>query len=270
MNWTITPEEEETQSATYMPLICSVIDGFTVTFPSSYENIFNSTVEAYNYDRAEDYGKLPFKNFKEFQAILKRNTRRIIGGSTPDHFRDATDKPYHIIPDVQTEIIDELDIFLRFFISNLKEFIPGERCTLTLEVRADGRAEERVERWYWIDDDGSHVPYSDEINEQLNLGEEFAQPIQATIRSTEYMIHPVERVQLNIATNKTRRIVKRGGKIKRIRTKSRRTIRKNKKTKKIKYFLQRVYSTTKSGNMAEMKSKTIYTSKAADRGKGNR
>lgn len=51
MQWRIVPTFERTQSAHYMPLICSVIDTFTVQFPDRYEALFNETIQHYKKKR---------------------------------------------------------------------------------------------------------------------------------------------------------------------------------------------------------------------------
>lgn len=131
MNWIILPEEEETQSSTYMPLICSVIDTFTVHFPDGYEDFFNRTTHEFETEQGPAIGvELPFHDFASFQAILRRNIGRILGDTSPDTFFDHCDEDYHLDPDLQTEIIDELDIFMNVFIPRLKENFAGQEYTL--------------------------------------------------------------------------------------------------------------------------------------------
>lgn len=133
--WEITEEEEETQSSTYMPLICSVIDTFTVHFPEGYEDFFNRTTHEFETEQGPAIGiELPFHDFASFQAILRRNVGRILGDTSPDTFFDHCDhekgEDYHLDPDLQTEIIDELDIFMNVFIPRLKENFAGQDYTL--------------------------------------------------------------------------------------------------------------------------------------------
>jgi serine/threonine protein kinase len=131
MNWTILEEEEDTQSNTYMPLICSVIDTFTVEFPEGYEDFFNSTTNEFETELGPAIGiEIPFHDFASFQAILRRNVGRVLGDTSPDTFFDHCDEEYHLDADLQTEIIDEMDIFMNLFIPRLKERFAREKCTL--------------------------------------------------------------------------------------------------------------------------------------------
>jgi len=131
MNWPILHEEEETQSNTYMPFICSVIDTFTVHFPEGYEDFFNRITNEFETDQGPAIGvELPFHDFVSFQAIIRRNVGRILGDTSPDTFFDHCDEEYHLDADLQTEIIDELDIFMNVFIPRVKETFAGQEYTL--------------------------------------------------------------------------------------------------------------------------------------------
>lgn len=131
MNWIILPEEEDTQSSTYMPLICSVIDTFVIHFPEGYEDFFNRITSEFETDQGPAIGvELPFHDFASFQAILRRNVGRILGDTSPDTFFDHCDEDYHLDADLQTEIIDEVDIFMNVFIPRVKENFAGEEYTL--------------------------------------------------------------------------------------------------------------------------------------------
>jgi hypothetical protein len=144
MEWRIVPQFEKTQSSNYMPLICSVIDTFRVEFPPGYEDLFNDSVRDYKRERMDlvTTYKLPFDDFRSFQAMLRGRVNTILGGTTTDQFQAKCDSPYHIVPAVQTAIIGDAQNFLQLFISRLKERMSGKQSRLIVGAAtgaADGR-----------------------------------------------------------------------------------------------------------------------------------
>uniref|UniRef100_A0A6C0HZI4 WWE domain-containing protein n=1 Tax=viral metagenome TaxID=1070528 RepID=A0A6C0HZI4_9ZZZZ len=220
--WIIKSAPDDTQSPTFMPLICSVIDGFHVTFPDGYEEIFNSTL----------FGSEPFRNFKEFQVFLKDSVQRQIGGTSLDHFKRARDGEYHFPADLQERILGggkphAFDNFYVFFIIKLKQRLARQQCSLvethghrghhTGEAHREHRghhtgeahrAEERPSVWYVRGDDGTLIPFDEETNTQINLCVDFKQKdVLKKIGKFNYLIDPTAKTQLNLQTGTIRDIV---------------------------------------------------------------
>jgi len=226
MEWTITRNNEDTQSSTFMPLICSVIDGFQVTFPHGYEEIFNASLTGQ-----------PFRNFKEFQVFLRKSIEKRIGKSTSEHFKLFQDHKYHLRPTLQESILGDgtphkYDDFYGLFIIQLKRQLAGQKCILVdighqaahgehlashraaarAEIEAHRREAHRAERpivWHFRDDAGNLIPFDEETNTEINLCLEFDQPpIFKKIDKHEYLIDPRAKTLLNMKTGTTRPIVK--------------------------------------------------------------
>lgn len=135
--WRISASEEDTQSNTYMPLICSVIDEFEVEFPSGYETLFNRTIKTYN-DRFRSIGDLDFRDFDEFKRFLKGRVQRQIGNSSKKKFDVFCDSEYHMFPHLQTKIMEGhvLEAFFGLFMRELRKELSGRACTLRLRHAA--------------------------------------------------------------------------------------------------------------------------------------
>jgi hypothetical protein len=114
--WPILDRKEHTQSNTYMPLICSVMDGFEVDFPPEYPALFSKVAREYNIET------LPFKNFAKFQDYLKAHVKKM-GLDRSTFFDMCDDKDnYHIEAGIQEVIMKDLDGFFGLFISKLIQF----------------------------------------------------------------------------------------------------------------------------------------------------
>ena len=131
--WRISASEEDTQSNTYMPLICSVIDEFEVEFPEGYETLFNRTIKTYN-DRFRSIGDLDFRDFEGFKRFLKGRVQRQIGNSSKKKFDVFCDSEYHMFPHLQTKIMEGhvLEAFFGLFMRELRSKLSGRVCTLRL------------------------------------------------------------------------------------------------------------------------------------------
>lgn len=238
MDWPILPTEERTQSNTYMPLICSVIDGFEVTFPPGYEELFNGAIETYKdfgFDSA--LGKLEFEDFHSFQDFLRKRVEAEIGSLSREDFFSACDsrEDYHVVPRRQTAIISgkRLDAFFGIFINDLMTNLGDKRLSCTLMPRdreahaAHGEAAHRESpRWYFKNDAGEDIPYSDEDNSKIMSGyENDYNPVLGN-----YTIDVRQGFQIDTQTGFERPIVLKGGKTKTKKTKKTKT-KKTKKTK---------------------------------------
>ena len=245
MEWRIVPQFEKTQSSNYMPLICSVIDTFRVEFPPGYEDLFNDSVRDYKRERMDlvTTYKLPFDDFRSFQAMLRGRVNTILGGTTTDQFQAKCDSPYHIVPAVQTAIIGDAQNFLQLFISRLKERMSGKQSRLIVGAAtgaadgrgafgkgtgaatgADGRGTGVDKRWYVYGEGGVKIPYPSDISALIDTARQFDQPAEVNLNGQNYFIDPKNMVQRNKNTNVSRRIVNEGGKRKR---RTKRTKRKN-------------------------------------------
>jgi hypothetical protein len=263
MEWRIVPQFEKTQSSNYMPLICSVIDTFRVEFPPGYEDLFNDSVRDYKRERMDlvTTYKLPFDDFRSFQAMLRGRVNTILGGTTTDQFQAKCDSPYHIVPAVQTAIIGDAQNFLQLFISRLKERMSGKQSRLIVGAAtgaadgrgafgkgafgavalgkgafgkgtgaatgADGRGTGVDKRWYVYGEGGVKIPYPSDISALIDTARQFDQPAEVNLNGQNYFIDPKNMVQRNKNTNVSRRIVNEGGKRKRRKTKNKKTKRKN-------------------------------------------
>jgi hypothetical protein len=194
-----------------MPLIYSVIDGFHVTFPHGYEELFNASLT----------GREPFRNFKEFQAFLRRSIEKRIGKSNLKHFNIFQDKAYHLRPSLQESILGDgtphqYDEFYGRFIVQLKRQLAGQKCVLVERTAHSGPSHsahsppshsahsDHSSKWYFTEEDGSLSPFDERTNELIRLSLEYDQPVF----THEYMIDPRAKTQLNIETGTTRPIVK--------------------------------------------------------------
>jgi hypothetical protein len=130
--WPILNHTEETQSNTYIPLICSVIKGFNMDFPKGYEFEFYAAVQEYNHTPGIG-PPLPFTNLKTFQDFLKNRVSRVIHGLSIVHFHKACDDSFHVRPDIQDEIMHGLDGFFNIFIDKLIKF--GRKHNVTCNLR---------------------------------------------------------------------------------------------------------------------------------------
>jgi len=247
MQWPILPTGERTQSNTYMPLICSVIDGFEVVFPEDYEGLFNRSIGKYkSLGFASAFGKLKFKDFKTFRTFLQERVKAEIGSLSREDFFSACDsrKHYHIVPSRQTAIIggDQLESFFGIFINDLMTNLGsmGLTCTLDPTGRAHrgeadrgeadrgeahrgeahrgeadrGEAHRGEPRWYFINDAGEDQPYSDDDNRKIKNGQKYGfNPVVLG----PYTIDLNEGFQINTKTRKMRPIVLKGGRKKRTR-----------------------------------------------------
>lgn len=231
--WIIKGTTEDTQSSTFMPLICSVIDGFHVTFPDGYKAIFNSLCGP----------RLPFSNFKGFQSFLRRSVQEQIGGTSVTDFNNAKDHhPYHFPADLQERILGggtphALDYFYGMFIIQLKRQLPGQQCVLVETHRGHhtgkaprghhtGEAHRGAEKkWYFINDRGEDQPYSDDDNRKIMIGESIEERYRYNpVISTGHIIDLTRKVQINKHSKTERPIVFKGGKTKK-RRKTRYAIR---------------------------------------------
>ena len=227
--WPILPLQRS-QSLTYMPLIYSVSDDFTIDFPSGYEQIFNESITAATY-----FGvTLSFTNFNEFQIQLKQSLNKNNGGIVGKNTRENKnlDHDYHLEAFVQDRILygvcdkDNMDTFMQLFITKLHEKLSGEVCTIRPRVAPRQGAEDRRQpKWGVIT--GDHIiPFTEDVNYKINTGQDFRQ----TINGQNYDISPSKFTQTNNQTNIIRPIIilESGGRKNRRRTK--RT--KRKKTKR--------------------------------------
>jgi hypothetical protein len=236
MDWPILPTEERTQSNTYMPLICSVIDGFEVTFPPGYEELFNGAIKKYkDFGFGSAVGKLEFKDFHSFQEFLRKRVNTEIGSLSREDFFSACDnrESYHVVPRRQTAIISgaRLEAFFGIFINDLMTNLGDKSLSCTLipasEARAAAHGEaalrESPPRWYFKNDAGEDTPYSDEDNSKIMSGYEN----DYNPDLGKYKIDVGQGFQINKQTGFIRPIVLKGGK-----TKKSKKSKKTKKTKK--------------------------------------
>jgi hypothetical protein len=213
--WKILGRIEPTQSNTYMPLIYSVSDDFTIQFPPGYEATFNRSIQT-----ANTLMKLPFADFKEFQERLKRSLIGVIGTAemqlqNPRYF----DHPYHLKGRVQEQIINgvmpdgAMDVFMGILIPNLSR-LTGQDCIL------HNRPKQELRKWHWMGDDGYGIPFSDKESDQI---QQSTRPITITpIGSKDsYTIDKKTGTQTNNRTKQQRNIAFMGGR----RTKRKRTRR---------------------------------------------
>jgi len=227
MEWPILSHKERTQSNTYMPIICSVIAGFEVVFPPGYEEIFNEAIGKYNGSFAMDlYGKLEFSNFKTFQTFLKHRVNSTIGGLTREHFFAACDRRelYHMFPDAQTTIIgdEKIESFFGIFIDELKKNLGSKHLTCRLDPTGAHKGHHtREKRWYFINDYGEDIPYSDDDNRKIKNGEKHS---SNPVVLGPYVVHINEGFQINTHTGKVRPIVFKGGKTKKTKRSRHRTL----------------------------------------------
>lgn len=142
--WPILGYLEGTQSNTYMPLICSVIDGYKVNFPIGYQFEFFAAIQEYN-RQAPYIGEAPLKftNLKTFQTFLKPRVERVIHGLSIGHFDEACDHRYHVRSRIQDQIMHGLDGFFNIFIPKLIEF--GKTHSVTCDLRIDAPREDSHE-----------------------------------------------------------------------------------------------------------------------------
>jgi len=230
--WPILDHREGTQSNTYIPLICSVIEGFKMDFPTGYEGEFFAAVHEYN-RQAPFIGEPPltFTNLKTFQTFLKTRVERVIGGLSIGHFFEACDHDsYHIKSHIQERIMHGLDGFFNIFIPKLIAFgriHRGVTCDLSFSdapaqrerkphrvvahtTRAD-RTPHRVvnSKWYAMDKYGRQEDYSDEVNRQINeqIGRDDP-PFMTTIHGDTYLIDPNGKIEENVSTKQQRVILK--------------------------------------------------------------
>jgi hypothetical protein len=236
MDWPILPTEERTQSNTYMPLICSVIDGFEVTFPPGYEELFNGSIEKYKdfgFDSA--FGNLEFKDFHSFQEFLRQRVKAEIGSLSREDFFSACDsrEHYHVVPSRQTAIISgsRLEAFFGIFINDLMTNLGDKRLSCTLIPAREARAAHRESpRWYFKNDAGEDIPYSDEDNSKIMSGYEN----DYNPDLGKYTIDVRQGFQINTQTGFKIPIVLKGGKTKTKKTKTKKTKTKTKNKRSIK------------------------------------
>ena len=221
MDWPILPNEERTQSNTYMPLICSVVDGFEVTFPPGYEELFNGVIEKYkDFGFGSAFGKLEFKDFHSFQEFLRKRVKAEIGSLSREDFFSACDsrEHYHVVPSRQTAIISgsRLEAFFGIFINDLMTNLGDKRLSCTMiparETRAahDEAAYRESPRWYFKNDAGEDIPYSDEDNSKIMSG--YQNDYNPDLG--KYTIDVGQGFQINTQTGIKRHIVLKGGKTK--------------------------------------------------------
>lgn len=233
--WPIISDTEYSQSSTFMPWICSVIDGFHVTFPDGYEDLFNATLSGH---------RVPFTTFKEFQGFLKESVKKTIGNTSSKRFISIKDGDYHLPASLQEAILHLNDpnfvTFFTIFIGKLKKQFAGQKCVLVehqaergeaerlAAYRASARADIEAHReaarreaaradiearreaahsaetsgvWHFTDVNGDLKPFDEETNEQINLCLEFDQPpIFKTIGNSDYLIDPRAKTQVNLTT----------------------------------------------------------------------
>jgi len=240
MDWPILPTEERTQSNTYMPLICSVIDGFEVTFPPGYEELFNGVIEKYkDFGFGTAFGKLEFKDFHSFQEFLRKRVKAEIGSLSREDFFSACDsrEHYHVVPSRQTAIISgaRLEAFFRIFINDLMTNLGDKRLSCTLIPAREARAahgeaahRESPPRWYFKNDAGEDIPYSDEDNSKIMSG--YEQDYNPDLG--KYKIDVRQGFQINTQTGFKRPIVLKGGKTKKSKKSKRQKNQKNKRSMK--------------------------------------
>ena len=211
-SWPILDVTEETQSNTYMPLICSVIDGFEVVFPPRYEELFDASIRKY---KQFGFDKLEFENFHGFKVFLQGRVQKKIGGLTRAKFDVACDAPFHMYPHIQSSIIKgvTLEAFFGIFIHELITKMGGRglRCTLRVHAHSDAAAH-RGERWYFINEAGEDQAYLPDDNRKIMNGQKYG---FNPIISTGHIIDLNEGVQINPHSKKRRPIVFKGGKTKR-------------------------------------------------------
>jgi hypothetical protein len=219
--WPILNRPERTQSNTYMPLICSVMDGFEVDFPPEYPVLFSKVAREYNIEQ------LKFKDFAKFQAYLKAHVNEM--GLDRSTFFDMCDDTnnYHIEAGIQEVIMKDLDGFFGKFIPTLIQFASEKHATfkkadtmLTCRLKdtqhkdyklgeASRYAEfdaaevarkaeyaaykaaraKPIDKWYAIDTDDVEEDYPDYVNSQINAAVDRDEPPFAiTIRGVNYLI----------------------------------------------------------------------------------
>jgi hypothetical protein len=201
--WPILDQKESTQSNTFMPWICSVIDEYKVTFPDGYKELFDSTLSEYKRITGD---RLPFDNFGQFQHFLKKSVTTQIGEPTSRNFKVLQDGPYHLRGTLQEKIVGgtphAFDGFFGMFIDNLKKRFTGQTCVVETH-----RAEERPSVWHYTDNAGKLIPFDEETNTEINLCvERDLPPIFKKIGKFEYLIDPRAKTQLNFQTRTERAI----------------------------------------------------------------
>jgi hypothetical protein len=240
--WPILPMEETTQSNTYLPLICSVIDGFNVDFPNGYVDVFIKAIKRY-----KKIGPLPFDNFAEFQEYLKMRLE-YVGLSRKTFFKNCDDPDnYHVLSYVQEEIMEDLDGFFNLFIPMLIQFskekhelfkshadsiltcslkdtshpnyAQGEAARFAAADAADAPrkaahakrldARTRLDEWYALDEYGRKEDYSDEVNRQINAAGRDDPPFMTKIDGFTYLIDTNGLMEENLAGKKRRILSKR-------------------------------------------------------------
>jgi hypothetical protein len=222
--------KERTQSNTYMPLIYSVSDDFTIQFPSGYEDTFNRSIQTANTNLRNMGMELPFSTFRGFQERLKRSLIGVIGTAEMQHQNPRFfDHPYHLNGRVQEHIIHgvmadgaiAMDVFMDILIQNLFRVLG--RGTIYLRQNPP---KQELRKWHWMGDDGYGIPFSDKESDQI---QQSTRPITITpIGSKDsYTIDKKTGIQMNDRTKQQRNIAFMGG-TKRKRT--RRTKNRRKKT----------------------------------------
>jgi hypothetical protein len=227
--WPIKSDTEYSQSSTFMPLICSVIDGFHVTFPDGYERIFDSLC----------VDGSPFRNFKHFQGVLKESVKKTIGNTSSKRFNDLKDGPYHLQASLQEAMIGiakpPITAFFVSFIGQLKSKLAGKTCVLVEHQAAHEAASADIEaherdrnphrvlahttqadrrphrpvnsKWYAMDDYGGIEDYSDAVNSQINSNK--GNPTFMTkIHGDSYLIDTNAMMEENLSTKQQRVILK--------------------------------------------------------------
>jgi hypothetical protein len=206
---------ERSQSNTYMPLIYSVSDDFTMEFPRGYEHIFNQSIPIAN-AKLDESMKLPFADFDEFQEKLKVSLHQVTGTTSMKPNRHF-DSAYHLKPDVQEDILNGvspvIDEFMREFIQGVHKRLNGQVCSLRTR---------QTTKWHWMDDDG--IPFSDRDNDTINM---HRNPFILTPEGSKdsYTIDPRAKTQKNNKSNRIRTIELMGGTKRRRSKRSRRSRR---------------------------------------------
>ena len=208
--WPILPVQPS-QSFTYMPLIYSVSDDFTIDFPYNYEQIFNESIT-----EATTFGaRLSFRNFNEFKIQLKKSLNKNNGGIIGKNNSENTnlDSNYHLKPLLQDIILYEvcdkehMDIFMQLFITNLYERLPPRQfCTIRHRVApSEGAEDRRQPKWGVLTDDDiiPIIPFTEDVNFKINKGNDFNQ----TINGQPYIISPSNFTQTNTNTGTVRPLI---------------------------------------------------------------
>lgn len=219
-SWQILPLQR-TQSNTYMPLIYSVSDDFTIDFPPRYEQIFNESItDATNFGTT-----LSFTNFNEFQIQLKHALNKKNGGIIGKNTRENPnlDDDYHLKANIQDSILygvdnkDNMDTFMQLFITNLNDKLSGQYCNLRPRVAPRQGAEDRRQPKWGVMTDEDIIPFTEDVNSKINTGKDFTQ----TINGQTYNISPSNFTQTNTITRALRPLItlESGGRKSRRRTK---------------------------------------------------